>query len=370
MAHIHLDGLVLDAGDGSSLFAPLTQTISNEVVGLFGRNGGGKSSLLSAIAGGRAISSGSMLIDGTVGLMEQSAFEPGVSLLDALGVTSALQRIARIEAGKPLANDLDEADWELPSRLERFLADFDLSGFALDNPAAALSGGEQRRVRLAAVLLQQPDILLLDEPTNDLDDKGRAMVTDLLARWDGPALVASHDRALLEGMDRIIELSPAGCLSVSGGWSVFKAQRDAARERAQEALTQAKDEARQVQAAHQARSERQARRAKQGKVASARRDDTRLEINARKSQAEKTSARDASFGQERVTKASEAVKVAAAQVERVVPIRIELPPSGLQRGHRLVEARRISFEVDGRRLFGPLDFTVTGPERIALTGAN
>jgi ATPase subunit of ABC transporter with duplicated ATPase domains len=370
MSHIHLAGVTVGTLDKPPIFPPLTQVISNEVVGLFGRNGCGKSSLLNAIAGRRALLTGSITVVGSIGLMHQSAFAPDANIAEALGVKNGLQRLDRIEAGEALEADFEEADWDLPLRLERVMREFDLSEFPLDQSSARLSGGEQARVKLAALVLAQPDILLLDEPTNDLDDAGRAMVADLLKRWEGPALVASHDRTLLEDMDRIIELSPAGALSVGGGWSAFKEQRDAVRAQAQAAFDEAKANQRKALALERARSDRQARRNKQGKMASARRDDSRLEINVKKSQAERTSARAAALGQEQVAQASENVKAADALVERVVPIRIELPRSGLLPGHRLIEAREISLAISGRQLFGPLDLVITGPERLAVTGPN
>ena len=370
MSHIQLDGVSLGAADKPPLFPPLSESISHEVVGLFGRNGSGKSTLLSAIAGLRMPASGTIVVDGKIAVMQQGAFAADQSIAQALGIAAPLAILRRIESGAPHASDLEEADWDLPSRVERTLAQTGLPGLCLDRPAAHLSGGQQCRVKLAALLLAEPDILLLDEPTNDLDEAGRELVHALLREWEGPALVASHDRALLENMDRIIELSPAGALTVGGGWSAFKEQRDAIRAQATQALEEAEQQSKKASAIHQARSERQARRSRQGKVAAARRDDSKLQVNAQKGRAQKTAARTTAVGQEQVARTRDAVQAAAARVERLVPIRIELPPSGLQRGHRLVEARAITCVRAGRPVFGPLDLNVTGPERIALTGPN
>lgn len=370
MSHIHLDRLALGSAGSPPFFPPLSHSITHELVGLFGRNGCGKSSLLAAIAGHRSVLSGAITLDGAVGFMRQGAFGAGVTIAGALGVEDALARLDRIEAGAASGGDLDRADWTLPSRLERGLAQFGLSDRALNEPAARLSGGEQARVKLAALALAEPDILLLDEPTNDLDDEGRAMVADFLSHWDGPALVASHDRALLENMDRILELSPTGCLSVTGGWSAFDAQRKAERAQALDALQQARAAVKRAGAAQHARAERQMRRSKQGKAASARRGDTKLEINAKTSQAQRTQARVVALSEEQVGRAQEALSAAQERVERVVPVRIDLPPSRLQPGHSLIEAEDMSLRFGERRVFGPLSLTITGPQRVAVTGRN
>jgi ATPase subunit of ABC transporter with duplicated ATPase domains len=102
---------------------------------------------------------------------------------------------------------------------------------ALDRPIASLSGGERTRAALARLLIEAPDLLLLDEPTNNLDADGRQAVAQLLERWQGGILLASHDRALLERVDRIVELTPVGVAMFGGPWLAFAEARDAARAR-------------------------------------------------------------------------------------------------------------------------------------------
>lgn len=370
MSHILLDGVSCATPDNSPLFPPFSATIARESVGLFGRNGSGKSTLLRAIMGEAQLTSGSIACDGRAALMRQTPFTPGISVSEALGAAVPLARLARIEAGEGAPEDLDQADWTLPAKLERVLADVGLSGELLARSVDGLSGGERCRVKLAAILLAEPDILLLDEPTNDLDEAGRAMVAELLTKWSGPALIATHDRALLESMDAIIELSPSGVLRVGGGWTAFVEQRDAERARAQQALEQAQDQVRQTQAARQARQERQAQRASQGRRSSARKGDTKLEVNARKAQADRSSARNSKLGEDRLGDASAALEQARAQVERIVPVRIDLPQSGLLSSHTVLTAKAITCSHAGRKLFGPLDLSITGPERIAIIGPN
>jgi ATPase subunit of ABC transporter with duplicated ATPase domains len=88
-------------------------------------------------------------------------------------------------------------------------------------------------------MIEAPDLLLLDEPTNNLDAEGRAAVAALLERWQGGIVVASHDRTLLDRVDRIVELTAVGVTVFGGGWPAFAGQRDAARLRAQADLERA-----------------------------------------------------------------------------------------------------------------------------------
>ena len=370
MSHISIAGLSCTSSNGSLLFPEFSASISREIVGLFGRNGSGKTTLLETIAGRLQPATGSIACDGTIGIMRQMPFAGGITVAQALGVQEQLDTLARIENGTADEGDFERADWTLPARLERLVSDCGLGGLEMNRMAESLSGGERTRVKLAGVMLGEPDILLLDEPTNDLDADGRAMVAALLAQHDGPVLVASHDRWLLERADRIIELSPAGVMVVGGGWSAFKAQRDAERARAQQALEQARAELKDAQKSQQAKVERQAQRDRQGRAASARRDDSRLQINAQKHRAEKTSARGRAIGEGQLSEAAAQLQAAEAEVERIVPVRIELPPSGLHARHQLVETSAITCIKGERKLFGPMDVSITGPERIALTGPN
>ena len=114
-----------------------------------------------------------------------------------------------------------------------------------------MSGGERTRVALARLLIEAPDLLLLDEPTNNLDADGRQAVAQLLERWQGGVLVASHDRALLERVDRIVELTPIGVSVFGGAWSAFAEAREAARARAAADLDRASDALRNTERALQ-----------------------------------------------------------------------------------------------------------------------
>ena len=409
MSHILLDGVSCVAPDGSLLFPPLHTAIADEKIGLFGRNGAGKSTLLAAIAaaqrpdarhssvtvprahasdpGGQRIVAGTITCDGRAAMMRQATFARGLTIAAALGIADRLARLDRIESGMGDTEDFAAADWNLPARVEGVLSAVELNGRThtskgtasgqgehplawLAEPVATLGGGEKSRVKLARALLEEPDILLLDEPTNDMDEAGRAMVARILAQWDGPALVASHDRDLLDQMDRIIELSSTGGLAVTGGWHAFVQEREAARGRAQRALDQAKSVAHRAKASHQSRREASARSASKGRIAAARRGDTKLEINAKRHQSDRGFARRIHHSEAQIDAANTALGQARRAVERITPIRIELPPSGLMPGHRLIAAEAITCSYDGRPIFGPLDFEVTGPQRIAITGPN
>lgn len=370
MPVLTLDEVACAAPDGTILFQNLTFSIDRQVVGLVGRNGAGKTTLLQAIDGQIPLLSGKISCDGTIGLLEQLPASFRGSVGDALDATEATAVLDRIERGEGAGQDFDIADWALPARINASLASVGLSPLDLQRPLDTLSGGEQTRLRFAGLLLKEHDVLLLDEPTNNLDDEGRQAVINLLATWKGAALVASHDRDLLRVVDKIVELTRVGVHIVAGGWDVFDEVRQAERERAAEALDRSEAQLKTANREQQRETEKQDRRDKRGRAVGAKDADPRISLHRQQQRAEKSAARYRSVGGELIERAAQDVEAAREHVERVTPIRISLPASGLSARYRLIDCIAMTCEREGRRLFGPLDLSVSGPERIALTGAN
>jgi ABC transport system ATP-binding/permease protein len=190
---------------------------AGERVGLIGRNGTGKSSLLGVIAGAVALDDGELKrLDGLrIALVAQ---EP--QLPPEKSLREALLAIAPGMAGH---------------KLDEYLTRLGIDG-ALD--PARLSGGERKRAALAAAFAQEPDLLLLDEPTNHLDLDGIVLLEGLLARQPA-AIVITHDRAFLDRVaTRIVELDRGRLLSFPGNFSAYEQRK--AEQLAAEAVAQRK----------------------------------------------------------------------------------------------------------------------------------
>jgi len=208
-ALVILDSISLATPDGRPLFDGLNLAIGRERTGIVGRNGCGKSTLLRLIGGEIEPAGGAVQRAGSIGMLAQLA-DDRLTLAQALGVSGGLACLRRLERGQGSLDDAGQADWTLENRIGNALAATGLPALPLDRPIASLSGGERTRVALARLLIEAPDVLLLDEPTNNLDAAGREAAARLLEGWQGGCVVASHDRSLLERVDRIVELSPVG----------------------------------------------------------------------------------------------------------------------------------------------------------------
>src|SRR5438128_10853090 len=154
-------------------------TISDNVkVGFIGRNGAGKSTLLRVLLGEEELDSGEVLRHPTLRLGYLRQHDP------FLPDDTALSFLMR-DSGQP--------DW----KCGEVAGEFELKGDYLNGPLAKLSGGWQTRVKLAALLLHEPNLLLLDEPTNFLDLRTQILLEHFLRHYKEACLVVSHDRAFL-----------------------------------------------------------------------------------------------------------------------------------------------------------------------------
>jgi ABC transport system ATP-binding/permease protein len=185
-----------------------------ERVGLIGRNGTGKSSLLQAIAGSIALDDGEVARqDGLrIVLVEQEPeLPPAATLRESLNERGHIDRLP------------DERDrWRADARLTEFLHRLGVDPQRSPDNA---SGGERKRSALALALALQPDLLLLDEPTNHLDIEGIAALEELLLK--GPtSIVITHDRAFLDRVvTRIIELDRGLLRSFPGNFAAYEARK-------------------------------------------------------------------------------------------------------------------------------------------------
>ena len=207
-----------------------------ERLGLIGRNGAGKSSMLKVIAGLEKLDDG--LLQMTQGVRicyvpQEPAFEPGHSVYEAVSEGVAEARDARqayedhadgvdLDALQTRIEALDAWNWE--QRVDTTLAQLHLDG---TREIGQLSGGMKKRVALAQALVAVPDVLLLDEPTNHLDLDSIAWLEELLRNFKGAVMLITHDRAFLDGVaTRIVELDRGVIRSYPGNFTAYERMKE------------------------------------------------------------------------------------------------------------------------------------------------
>jgi len=342
---------ILNAQGLSKAFgaAPLFRNVAFPIsegdrIGLIGPNGSGKSTLLRVLAGVEQPDEGEIALRrrATVGYVEQiSSFEPGVSVRAVVQQAMQAAKVGETERDARLYDVLGKAGFvDSPDRGGELGERMGLACF--DDEAATLSGGWRKRLAIACTMVAKPDVLLLDEPTNHLDLEGIQWLEGMLRQSGFACVVVSHDRYFLENVaTEMVELNRVyadGALRVKGNYSKFLEGKELYIE------AQSKH-----QSALKNRVTREIEWLRRGPKARATKAKARIdtahemigelrEVNAR------------------VSSATAKANIGFAATERETK--------------RLIEAKRISISMGGRKLFGPMDLSITAGMRLGLVGPN
>jgi ATPase subunit of ABC transporter with duplicated ATPase domains len=310
--HLTADALRVTLPDGRLLLDIPRLGIADERVGLVGPNGSGKSTLLRVLAGHLAPSAGRITRRGTVAFVRQD-------------------REAR----------------------------------------HALSGGERARLARAEQLRTDPDLLLLDEPTNDLDAKARADVHRLVARWPRGLLVATHDRALLAHVDRILLIERGTLRSYGGNYAAFAERRATERAALERERDNADAELHRAERHLREIRERQSRRDAAGKRARKTGSQPKLVLNGRRQSAQATTGRLRDVTARVLDDAETRAAAARASLAALDRLKMALPASGLAAGTTVVALHEATIgPAPDHPVLERFALDIVGPERLAITGRN
>ncbi len=359
--------------DDTPLFDDLSFTVGEGRTGLVAANGAGKSTLLKLIAGEYRPTAGSVTVEGTVGYLPQTLpFVADRAVADVLGVAQVIDALAALDAGDArddvFATIGDE--WDIEERTRAQLDRLGLGHIAFDRPLGSLSGGEVVSLGLAAQLVKRPDVLLLDEPTNNLDVEARHKLYDALDDYLGCLLLVSHDRVLLDRMDRMAELHHGEMLFYGGNFAMYEDAVNESQRVAEDNIRNAEQQLKREKRQRQQARERAARRA--GTAARNISDAglPKIIAGARKRSAQESAGRADDVHAARVSDARTRLDDAERALRDDATIVLDLPDTAVPAGRTVLTAEGVQATRNGRTVLDAVDLIVRGPERIALTGPN
>src|SRR5271166_171360 len=335
--------------EGRPLFEHATAAIPDgHKVGLVGRNGTGKTTLLRLIAGELHPDDGTISYPKNARLAHVSQEAPGGPETLIETVLAAHTELASLTAEAEIAHDphrISEIHTRLgdidahsaPAPAARILSGLGFDEEAQQRPCAEFSGGWRMRVALAGALFAAPDILLLDEPTNYLDLEGALWLEDFIATYPHTVLIVSHDRDLLNNaVDSILHLHERRLAFYTGGYDRFEETRRE-QQRLQLKLKKSQDDARR-----------------------------KMEAFVERFRAKATKARQA---QSRLKALAKMQPIAAEIDSEVAPFRFPSPERPL--GNPLIRIEGASVGYDPEKpVLRRLDLRLDCDDRVGLLGAN
>ena len=353
MALVTFDRVLKDYGTKPLLDGVSFVVEADEKVGVIGANGSGKTTLLRLAAGAEKPDGGRVLraSGARVGFLSQRPdFDDGQTVLDAVfaGEGPSMQLLRDYEAAvHALEQRPDDADrvaemtrlaarldavggWDLEAQARAVLDRLDITD--TDALVGTLSGGQRKRVALARVLVERPDLLVLDEPTNHLDAETVDWLEGFLSAWTGALLLVTHDRYFLDRVtNRMLEVGGGGVRRYVGSYSDYLEQKAA-----QEAVEAAEEAKRQNLAKRELVWLRRGAKARTSKSKS-RIDRAHALLDA------KPDAPDAE---------------------------IEIASASTRLGKKVIEMRGVTKGFDGRTYVRDFTYLVPRGDRIGIIGAN
>jgi len=236
------------------------------------------------------------------------------------------------------------------------------------NVSDSKSGGEQQMFELMRAFDSYSDILLLDEPTNNLDMDAKQRFFDCLRFYPYGVVIVSHDRELLQHMDKIIELQNGQIKIYGGNYDFYVAQKQAEQETLNaKYITATKEIARLNNTLNIAQNTRQHHEAKQRKEIANRRR-SRLEANALKGKSQETEAKKRAIIQKKLDEQN-LIQQSLSEQMRNDKIKIPMPNKPFY-SKELVQIKNMVFAYSKKKIFDNFDFTMYGKSRVRLVGKN
>ncbi|UTH73511.1 ATP-binding cassette domain-containing protein [Chromobacterium sp. IIBBL 290-4] len=370
MPALQLQNLSYLLPDGRQPFPALNHVFQPRRIGLVGENGCGKSLLGRLLARSLPPTGGQLLGKNRIWRLPQemeSRRYPTIAHL--AGVDAILAALRRIAQGS-----LDEGDylqaqdrWDCEQRLLQLLAEIGLPSARADTPSHALSGGERQRVALACAWQSGADWLILDEPSNHLDILQRRDLAKRIRDWPGGLILISHEPAILDATDEIVELSSLGLRNYGPGYTRYLETRVQQQSLAQARLETERRANRQLRLEQQSQLEKQRKRASHGAREARDGNQSKLITDAKKDRSQKQLGK--LLERQQRTQAEQKQKLLDAQTDlqaRPAPM-LRMPGCELPDGKIALELIELRLRHGTR---AAITLQMRGPERIAIIGGN
>ncbi len=361
--------------DKTPLFTDISFTLnSRDKIAMIGNNGSGKSTLLKIIAGELSPTAGAVSADSRPYYVPQifGQFDH-LTIAEALGIDRKLHALHQILAGNATEDYFStlQDDWTVEERCRESLSYWDLPDLDPGQKLSTLSGGQKTKVFLAGIAVSQARFILLDEPSNHLDLASRQLLYTYIGSAAATLLVVSHDRKLLNLLNRVAELGKNGITMYGGNYDFYSSQKsielDALSQdvrNREKALRQAKEKEREA-------INRQNKLDARGKKKQEKAGVARIMMNTLKNNAENSTAKLKGVHSEKLSGIRQELQDLRASIPDIDKMKFGLESSDLHTGKLLFSASGLHFAYDGHSVWNEdLNFELRSGERVWLKGPN
>lgn len=267
--------------------------------------------------------------------------------------------------------DIIGDDWDIESKIESALDYWGISDVKPDTPLRELSGGEQTKVFLAAIILKKPRFILLDEPTNHLDSASRDKLYKWIKDTSATLLIVSHDRYLLNLLTDIYELSGDKVSYYPGNYDNYVKQKKAEQDALVRQIDSQKQELKKAKRKQQEVAEARQRQESRGSAKTAKKALPRIIANAKKGLAENTTAELADTHNKKISDLHESIGKLQENIDQNKHLKVQIENSLLHRGKTLIEATELNYAYGKESVWKEgISFTISSGERILIKGGN
>lgn len=357
------------------LFQNISFTLNHhDKTALIGNNGVGKSTLLKIIAGELPPFSGQIIQHSKPYFVPQLFGQfNDLTIAEALQIKEKITSLKEILEGIITEENLQvlNDDWTIEDRCTEALSYWQLHGLDLNQKMQTLSGGQKTKVFLAGIMIHEPDLVLLDEPSNHLDFASRTLLYDFMQSTASALLVVSHDRILLNILNKTLEMT-RNEISVYGGNYDFYREQKEVENTALEQDVQSKEKAlRKAKEKERETIERQNKLDSRGKKKQEKSGVARIMMNTLRNKAENSSSKLKDVHAEKISGISEDLRQLRSSLPAIDQMKFGFDNASFIKGKMLFKASDINYSYNENDLWNEnLNFEILSGERIAIKGLN
>lgn len=360
---------------GNLLFNTINLTIPTHTKSaLSGSNGTGKSTLLKIMANEIEPLEGTVNSQGNIFYVPQMFGNFNhLTVAECLKIDKKREALRQITNGKAdeIYFETLNDDWDIEERCQTALQHWKLEHLDLNQTLESLSGGQKTKVFLAGIRIHQPDIILLDEPTNHLDLDSRNLLYDFIEKTNSTVVIVSHDRALLNRVDTIFELSNQGISTYGGNYDFYAEQKEIENEALQNDIHAKERVLKKAKEKERETLERKQKLDARGKGKQEKSGVARIMMNTMRNSAEKNSSKLKSVHAEKISDISGDLRDLRSSVRNADRMKVNFNDPDLHTGKILVSAEKINYTYHTEPLWKEnLSLEIRSGDRILIKGSN